>query len=97
VGQGDAAAFFAHGIPLFFDLFEFGLDAVEAFVGEAAVHFELGLALAPRGGGAAATGAASRAALTVQVGPHAGEAGDGILEPGEFDLQAGLSWCGRAC
>jgi len=94
VGQGDAAAFFAHGIALFFDFFEFGLDAVEAFVGEAAVGFELGLALAPSGGGTSATGSAGGTALAVEVGPHAGEAGDRILEAGEFDLKPSLSSAG---
>ena len=58
VGDGDAAALLAHGVALFFDFFEFGFDAVEAFVGESAVGFELGFAFATSGGHAAAAGAA---------------------------------------
>ncbi len=58
VGDGDAATLFAHGVALFFDFLEFGFDAVEAFVGESAVGFELGFAFAPSGGHAAAAGAA---------------------------------------
>jgi len=94
VGQGDAAAFFAHGVALFFDFFELGLDAVEAFVGEAAVGFELGFALASSGGSATTAGATGGTALTVEVGPHAGEAGDGVFEAGEFDLEAGFAGAG---
>lgn len=90
VGDGDAAALFAHGVTLLFDFFEFGFDAVEAFVGESAVGFELGFAFATGGSHATAAGATGGAALTVKVGPHAGEPGDGIFEAGELDLEAGL-------
>ena len=73
---------------MFADGFEFALAAVDAHVGEPAVHFDLLLTHAA--GRAAARSAAGAAAFTVKVAPHPGEPGQGVLHAGEFDLQAGL-------
>ena len=68
--------------------FEFALAAVDAEVGETAVHFDLFFTHAA--GCAAAAAAAGAAALAVEVAPHPREAGQGVLHAGEFDLQAGF-------
>lgn len=85
--NGDAAAFFAHGVPLFFDFFQLGFDPVEAFVGESTVSFKLGFAFTASSGHATTTRAAGGAALSIKVGPHPSQAGDGVFEAGEFDLE----------
>ena len=68
--------------------FEFALAAVDAQVGEAAVHFDLFFTHAA--GRAAAAAAAGTAAFAVEVAPHPREARQGVLHAGEFDLQARL-------
>ncbi len=66
------------------NLVEFFLDPVDAAAGETPVDLDLLLALAA-GGGSAALATARSAALPVEVRPHPGETGQGILHAREFD------------
>ncbi len=93
MGDGEFFAFFALGGALFADLDEFAFGAVDAFAGHAAVYFDLFLTFAT-GGSATAFSAAGAAALAVEVIPHPGEAGEGVLHAGELDLEAGLFGAG---
>jgi hypothetical protein len=92
-GDGGFEAFLALGIADFDDVGEFGLDAIDAFAGDAAVDFDLFFAFAA-GGAFTAFATAGAAALAVEVGPHAGESGEGVFHAGEVDLEAGFAGVG---
>lgn len=77
---GDEAGF------AFGDAFDFGAEVADAFADEAAVGFELGFTGAARADTAAGEG--------VEVAPHAGEAGVGVLHLGELDLELGFVGAG---
>jgi len=65
---------------------EFLADAFDAFLGFAAVGFELGFAFAADG--------AEAAALAGEVGPETGEPREQILETGELDLELAFAGAG---
>ena len=76
-------AVFAH----FAHFAQVALEARDAFLDAAAVPFALGLARAPR---------ADAAGLAREVGPHAGEARQEIVQLGEFDLETAFAGAGPA-
>ena len=76
----------ALGSALASDDVEFLADAFDAFLGFAAIRFELGFALAADG--------TEAAALAGEVGPEAGEAWEEILEAGELDLEFAFAGAG---
>ena len=80
-----AQAAFALDAPVFAHLGQFALEPGDAVLHAAAVDLELGFA------GAACADAAG---LSREVTPHAGEAGEEVLELGEFDLQTALAGAG---
>lgn len=67
------------------DVGEFALEAVDLFADAAAVEFELGFAFAF---------GADAAGLLAEVGPGAFEAGEGVGETSELDLDAGFAGLG---
>jgi hypothetical protein len=81
-----ALASVALGLPLATHDIEFVADAVDAFLGLAAVGFELGFAFAADG--------SEPTALTGKVGPEAGEAWEEVLELGELDLELAFAGAG---
>lgn len=88
MGGIEFLAFLALGFALFADDFEFAFAAVYAEVGEAAIDFDLFFAHAAFGSATAACAAAAGAAFTIQVAPHSGESGEGVLHACELYLQA---------
>ena len=80
----------ALGGALLADLLELALGAVDADAGHPAVDLDLLFTHAACGGATAR----ATAAFAVEVTPHAGHAGQGILHAGELDLQPGFARLG---
>ena len=80
-------ALLALGAPLFADLFEFALAAIDAEVGEPAVDLDLFFAHAAC---RAAALTAAGSALAIEVAPHPRKSRQRVLHAGELNLQAGF-------